>query len=221
MKVSRLAAAQRTEKSDDIRAPIVLVGRWSALPEASDVLRVRRTVVLRAPADVRQLKETIAARQPAWLLIGHSVEEWHIRSLVLSAQAMRPALQVAMLGAPDDTRRCNRWMHRGCSVYLDVASDADHVLAALDLAQALRVFVIDRAFHETARARRVQPVDSLTRREEEVLQLICVGLRNADIAQSLNLTENTVESHVSRLLAKLGARNRVEAVGRATALGLS
>ena len=75
-----------------------------------------------------------------------------------------------------------------------------------------------------AMARIANPAEArtyLTRREEEVLQLICQGLRNADVAQELHVTESTIEFHVSRVLAKLGARNRVEAVDRAVALGLA
>lgn len=53
--------------------------------------------------------------------------------------------------------------------------------------------------------------DTLTRREQEVLELIVAGKTNAKIAQALSLAERTVEFHVSNLLQKLGVRSRVEA----------
>jgi DNA-binding CsgD family transcriptional regulator/tetratricopeptide (TPR) repeat protein len=60
----------------------------------------------------------------------------------------------------------------------------------------------------------------LTERELEVLQLLTVGLSNAEVAQRLTLSEKTVGHHVSAVLRKLGARSRSRAVVMAAEMGI-
>ena len=60
----------------------------------------------------------------------------------------------------------------------------------------------------------------LTARELDVLALLGEGLRNADIAGRLHISEKTVDHHVSAILAKLGVRSRQEATRAAAARGI-
>jgi DNA-binding NarL/FixJ family response regulator len=64
-------------------------------------------------------------------------------------------------------------------------------------------------------------LDELTIREREVLGLIATGLTNAEIAQALHLSPLTAKTHVSRILMKLGARDRVQLVVIAYQTGIA
>lgn len=64
------------------------------------------------------------------------------------------------------------------------------------------------------------PVEKLTPREVEVLQLMAAGLTNKAIGVRLAISANTVKYHVNTILSKLGAQSRTEAVVRGSRLGL-
>jgi DNA-binding NarL/FixJ family response regulator len=62
--------------------------------------------------------------------------------------------------------------------------------------------------------------EALTAREREVLDLLARGLKNAEIAGELHISEHTVKFHISSLYSKLGVNNRAEAVSRGARHGL-
>jgi DNA-binding NarL/FixJ family response regulator len=63
-------------------------------------------------------------------------------------------------------------------------------------------------------------VDPLTEREREVLRLVATGANNAEIAETLYLSERTVKGHISAIFAKLGVRDRPAAIVRAYDAGI-
>ncbi|MFJ5546325.1 response regulator [Streptomyces sp. NPDC093225] len=81
--------------------------------------------------------------------------------------------------------------------------------------------VIGEFVHARASRLPVHSVGELTAREAEVLALIARGLSNAEISTRLTITDHTVKTHINRLFAKLGLRDRAQAVIAAYELGLA
>ena len=101
--------------------------------------------------------------------------------------------------------------------------DAVRVVAAGDA--LLAPAVTRRLIAEFARLRppqrtRAEDLDALTRRELEILGLVAAGLSNHEIADRLVLSNETVKTHVSHILRKLGLRDRAQAVVAAYESGL-
>ena len=92
--------------------------------------------------------------------------------------------------------------------------EAVHVVAAGDalIAPAITKRLISRFARSAPPRVPDAPLSRLTPREREVLGLVARGLSNGEIATELVLSEATVKTHVKRLLAKLGLRDRVQAV---------
>lgn len=100
--------------------------------------------------------------------------------------------------------------------------DAIRAVAAGDVAIAPSLVrtVVEQA-RSSIQTQHVPGVDQLTERELEVLQHLAAGRSNAEIADQLYLSEATVKTHLSRVLTKLGVRDRVQAVIAAFAAGIA
>jgi DNA-binding NarL/FixJ family response regulator len=98
-----------------------------------------------------------------------------------------------------------------------VIAAGEALLAPTVTRRLIREFASQRRRPGSARAARLA---TLTPRETQVLRLMAEGLSNPEIAARFVVTEETVKTHVSRILAKLGLRDRTQAVVAAYETGL-
>jgi len=142
--------------------------------------------------------------------------------------AMRPGTRVLILTTFDADEYVYEALRAGASGFLLKDAPAEQLVTAvrsLAAGDALIDPVITRRlisrFALAARGPAGLPdqLRQLTARELDVLRLVARGLSNNEIAQELVVEENTVKTHVSRILMKLSLRDRVQAVVLAYELG--
>jgi len=141
-----------------------------------------------------------------------------------------PAVKVVVLTTYADDRSVIEALRAGALGYLTKDAGADEIQQALRrvasgeaaLDPAVQRHLVEAIADGVPAEPRSGPLpDGLTAREAEVLTLIAGGLSNPEIAERLVVSEATVKSHVNHLLAKIGARDRAQAVGYAYRRGLA
>ncbi|HEY1853653.1 MAG TPA: response regulator transcription factor [Solirubrobacterales bacterium] len=146
--------------------------------------------------------------------------------------ASRPRIGVIALTTYADDASVLGALRAGARGYLTKDASAEQIAAAItrvaggeaSLDEAIQTKVVEAvtagAEPLAAESDGVELPDDLTAREAEVLGLIAGGLSNQEIAARLVVSPATVKSHVNHLFAKIGARDRAQAVGYAYQHGL-
>jgi DNA-binding NarL/FixJ family response regulator len=109
----------------------------------------------------------------------------------------------------------------GASGFLLKDTQPSHLISALRAVAAGDAVVSPTVTRRLLPFRDASALDVLTEREREVFVLIAKGLSNAEVAETLFLSEATVKTHVGRILAKLDLRDRVQAVVLAYETGVT
>lgn len=164
--------------------------------------------------------ERITELKPDLVLLDLRLPDMLAPEVIRELRKVHPATKIVVFTAHAD--------HQGITASLDAGANAALVkdVAGTDLSAALRQvlrgeLVVDPRIvpHQTARSDALAR-SGLTRREYEVLRFAAQGRTNPEIAESTGLTRNTVKTYLQSALHKLGARNRVEAISKASEAGL-
>ena len=126
-----------------------------------------------------------------------------------------PHINVIALTASTDEARMVGVLKAGAQGYVRKDADPEILLAAVRAVARGRTFI-----DPSVGGRVAGVVEELTPREIEVVRLLAAGQSNKEIADQLEIGEETVKTHVGRVLAKLRAENRAQAVIQALKRGL-
>lgn len=175
--------------------------------------------VLSFGGSISALARFVYRTRPDWVLFRTSRELDHDPKAVRAMVRVVTISRVAILSDPEDSRECDRWVRRGCRVFLSNRRPLGEILETLAYARIRELTVIDRVFADVPTAGEFPMWIALTRREQEVVDLLRTGLTNMEISRALHVTVSTIEYHLRNLFDKVGARNRTELVVRLAALG--
>ncbi len=185
-------------------------------------------VVVAEAGDGREAVELVRRHAPAVALLDIRMPLMDGLEAARRVLALRPGTRVLILTTFDADEYVYEALRAGASGFLLKDAPADQLVTAvrsLASGDALIDPVITRRlisrFALAARGPAGLPDElrKLTARELDVFRLVARGLSNNEIAQELVVEENTVKTHVSRILMKLSLRDRVQAVVLAYELG--
>ena len=193
----------------------------------------------RDPVGVREATDealALAVRAAAAWIVGE-LAYWRWRAGIVEEVPAGAAEPYVLSICGEWRRAADCWTELGCPYEAALASaDADDdepLRRAFDELQQLgaraAAAIVARGLRERGvrglprgpRRSTEQNPAGLTRRELEVLSLVAQGLRNAQIAEQLVVSEKTIDHHVSAILRKLDVRTRGEAAAQAARLGLA
>jgi DNA-binding NarL/FixJ family response regulator len=168
--------------------------------------------------------ETTQAHRPHVAVLDVSMPRMTGLQAAREIRSHVPDTRVLLLSMHDDERYFLEGLEAGAAGYvLKRAADTDLIGAVRTVASG-RTFLSDEAqrtlMDEWLEGGRAEPDDPLTPRELEVVKLIAEAYTNRQIAETLKLSEKTIESHRANVLSKLGMRDRVEIVRYAIRRGL-
>ncbi|HEX5501716.1 MAG TPA: response regulator [Thermomicrobiales bacterium] len=141
-----------------------------------------------------------------------------VTRLLLAARAGLPILILTSFDDDPALRAALRAGARGC--LLKDTPPADLIAAIRAVARGETVLAAAVSARLLGHAGEAPPVERLTQRELQVLQLVAGGARNKDIGHTLGITERTAKAHVSNIMQKLAADDRTSAVTIALRQGL-
>jgi DNA-binding NarL/FixJ family response regulator len=176
--------------------------------------------VVAEAADGHEAVELVRAHRPHVALLDIRMPGLDGLAAAAEIAVVAPATSVVILTTFGQDDYIAHALGGGAAGFLLKASDPRELITAVHAVAGGAAYLSPAVAHRVIRDYRDaggrvslarQRVETLTDRERDVLALLGAGHSNAEIARALHIVEGTVKAHVSSILEKLGARNRVQA----------
>ena len=178
------------------------------LIESRDDLRV-----VAEASDGRQAVEAVREHRPDVAVVDLWMPELSGSEATRQIVESELGTSVIILSMHEEWSRVRDALQAGASGYVVKSAAAEQLIEAIDAVRVGRSYVSPAVSHHVLRAVRnpgsdavSSPIEVLSRREREVLQLVAEGLSAKEIATRLGLSVKTAEAHRGNLMAKLGIR---------------
>lgn len=176
--------------------------------------------------DGREAVAKAAELKPDVVVMDISMPDMNGVEAARRIHAARPETRIVMLSMHSDAEHVYRALEAGATGYLLKNSAGTELVAAVRAVHLGRRYLTEQ-INELVIAgylgehRAASPLDSLSKRERDILQLIVDGRSNREAADLLHVSIKTVETYRSRMLQKLGIKNVTELVKFAISHGLT
>ena len=190
----------------------------------SAVLRLEPDIeVVGKGGSVREAVEAVQRLRPDVVLLDVHLPDGSGIDALGPMKAAHPSVQVVILTTDEDEALLRTALGAGITGYLSKHEGAAEVLQAVRAAAQGEVLVapymLARLLHGLERPAEPPPSAPLTPRELSVLNELALGRDNVGVARALNMSPNTVRTHVQHILSKLQVHSKLEAVSRAIRQG--
>jgi two-component system response regulator NreC len=201
--------------------PIIRRGLRTMLEAEPDL-----TVVAEAQ-DGQAALQAVEKHTPDVLIVDISMPGLNGIDVAYRVHKENPQIKVIVLSMHSNESYVLKALRSGISGYVLKASSTDDLVTAIRKVMAGEMYfsaaISQRAidlYVEKARSSNLEPYDTLTSREREVLQLSAEGLTNNEIATRLCLSSRTIEMHRANLMSKLNLRNQTDLIRFAIQQGI-
>lgn len=182
--------------------------------------------VVGSVADGREAVASAAQLKPDVVVMDISMPDMNGVEAARRIHAARAQTRIVMLSMYSDAEHVYRALEAGATGYLLKNSAGSELVAAVRAVHAGRRYLTEK-INELVIAgylgenRAASPLESLSKRERDILQHIVDGKNNRETAELLHISVKTVETYRSRMLQKLGIKNVTELVKFAITHGLT
>lgn len=192
----------------------------------ASLLRAWGAEVVGEASNGSEAVEHVRRQRPDLVLMDITMPECDGLEATQLIKAELPETKIVMVTVSDDNDDLFDAIKRGADGYLLKNMSEEELSRTLEAVAsgrpALSPGLAGRIIDEFARPRDAvpKPADELTPREGEVLRLVAAGATSREMAETLQVTENTINFHVKNILAKLRVKNRAQAAAYAVRSGL-